>query len=291
MNKFLVAAGVLVLMTLIVAVQGCTIIQGGYVGVKRRFGKIQNEELTSGVHLLIPLVDGVVHVDTKMRSFNVSTEASSRDLQVIKSTVSIQHNIKGDMAAETYEAVGDLDAIDDRIIMPAASEVLKAVTAQYTAEELITKRAEVKEKITEGIKIYIQTTFKNRGLESNVHIDNVAVTDFDFSDEFNASIESKVKAEQEALKAENEKKKRVTEAEASAKEVELKADADAYKIKTESIERADAIKREAEALAQNPHLVKLRAIEKWDGKLPHFQSGNAPIPFLEVPVVAPSLHP
>ncbi len=262
---------------------GCSVIQGGSVGVKRNFGKIQAEELTPGIYFIMPFVSRVASVDTQMRSYEIETEASSKDLQSVKTKVSLQHNIQPDMAAETYEAIGDLTAVDDRVIKPAASEVLKAVTAQYTAEELITKRAEVKQKITDGIQTYIATTFSKRGLDNNIHIDNVAITDFDFSHEFNMSIESKVKAEQEALKAENEKKKKITDAEATARELELKADSQAYQIKTESIERADAIKRESEALSQNPLLIQLRAIEAWDGKLPTYMLGEGMNMLMQVP--------
>lgn len=282
MQKVLVGVAVSVFVLLLVCTTSCCIVQGGYVGVKRSFGKIQEDELKPGIHFLIPFVNSVASVDTKMRSFEVATEASSKDLQSIQTKVSLQHNLQAALAAETYEAIGDLEAVDERIIAPAASEVLKAVTAQYTAEELITKRAEVKQKITDGIQEYVATTFEKRGLAESVHIDNVAITDFNFSAEFNASIEGKVKAEQEALRAENEKKKKITEAEASAKQVELEADALSYKIKAESTERANAIQREAEALAQNPLLIQLRAVEAWDGKLPSYFGGQMPLPIMGV---------
>lgn len=267
----------------VVGCSGCSVIQGGSVGVKKNFGKIQHEELEPGIHFIIPFVSSVSSADTKMRSFEVETDASSKDLQSVKTKVSLQHNLQPDMAAETFEAIGDLDAVDARIIAPAASEVLKAVTAQYTAEELITKRAEVKQKITDGIQTYISTTFSKRGLDNNIHIDNVAITDFDFSHEFNMSIESKVKAEQEALKAENEKKKKITDAEATARELELKGDSQAYQINVESIARADAIKREAEALSQNPLLIQLRAIEAWDGRMPQYMMGESLNMLMQIP--------
>lgn len=277
-----VSAAVLAFFVLFWLCTGFTVVQGGYVGVHIRFGHVKNEELTQGFYFLVPWADKVVHVETRMRSFEVSTEASSKDLQAITTKVSLQHNLSPEMAAETYVAIGDLTAVDNNVISQAVSEVLKSVTAQYTAEELITKRGEVKQKITDGIQTYVSTTFENRGLEAAVRIDNVAVTDFDFSPEFNISIEAKVKAEQEALKAENEKKKTVIEAQAAAEVLQLKADSQAYQIKCESVERANAIKREAEALAQNPLLIQLRAVEKWSGTVPTYFGGNMPVPFLQV---------
>ena len=102
-----------------------------------------------------------------------------------------------------------------------------------------------------------------------------------FSEEFNRAIEDKVRAEQEALKAKNEKLRRVTQAEAAAAEKTLAADAKAYEIKVESQARANAIQLEAKALKDNPQLIDLRIAEKWDGKLPKFSGGEA-IPLLNI---------
>jgi regulator of protease activity HflC (stomatin/prohibitin superfamily) len=110
----------------------------------------------------------------------------------------------------------------------------------------------------------------------------VAIKDFQFSADFNDSIEAKVRAQQESLRALNEKQKRITEAEAGAREMELQADAQAYQIEKESVSRAAAIEREAAALAKNPGLISLRAIERWDGVLPRFSGGAQPMPFIDV---------
>ena len=87
--------------------------------------------------------------------------------------------------------------------------------------------------------------------------------------------ELKVKAEQEALQAKNEKTRRVTQAEAAAAEKKLAAEAEAYQISIESKARAEAIKREAYALKGNPALIQLRMAEKWNGELPKFNGGNS----------------
>ena len=98
--------------------------------------------------------------------------------------------------------------------------------------------------------------------------------DFKFSDEFNKAIEMKVKTEQQALQAENEKKRRITQAEAQKMEMQLNADAEAYKIAKNAKARADAIKMEADALRNQPQLIQLRLAEKWDGALPKFTGGG-----------------
>ena len=163
----------------------------------------------------------------------------------------------------------------------AIQESVKAITAQYTAEQLVTKRAEVKLQIQEAIDNFITVTLKDKNVPTALKIANVAITDFEFSDEFNKAIELKVKAEQEALQAINEKTRRVTQAEAAYQEQKLAADAAAYNIEARSKSKADAIEREAKALKNNPELIQLRLSEKWDGTLPRFTGGET-IPFINV---------
>jgi regulator of protease activity HflC (stomatin/prohibitin superfamily) len=154
-----------------------------------------------------------------------------------------------------YKSIGDREAIALVVIDKAVAESVKAVTARYFAEELITKRVEVKKGIQEVVISFIEETLVKKGLSGSIDVANVAITNFDFSKEFNDSIEAKVRAEQDALRAANEKKTRVTNAEAKATEVRLaseaesykrkqEADGKAYEIEAESISRAEAIKRE-----------------------------------------------
>ena len=116
-------------------------------------------------------------------------------------------------------------------------------------------------------------------------LSNMAIEDFRFSPEFNNAIEAKVTAEQEALRAEEEKNRTITQAEAKKEEVRLaseaqalqienEAKAEATKIELQSIARAEAIEREALAIKSNPELLTLRQIETWDGKLPVYMMGN-----------------
>ena len=186
---------------------------------------------------------------------------------------------------QTYQRIGPrAEVVERNVIYPAILESVKAITAQYTAEELVTKRAEVKVQIQETIATNVNTTLAQKEVTGAVALANVAITDFEFSPEFNRAIEEKVRAEQEALKAENEKVRRVTQAEAAAAERTLAADAEAYQIEVESKARADAIRREAEALKDNPNLIQLRIAEKWDGQLPQFAAGDS-IPLLNVDAI------
>ena len=144
----------------------------------------------------------------------------------------------------------------------------------------MTRRAEVTISMQAQIENFLTETLTQKDLNGSISIANLAIEEFEFSADFNRSIEEKVRAEQDALKAENEKIKKITQAEASAAERTLSADAEAYKTEVESIARAEAIRREAAALKSNPELIQLRMAGKWDGKLPQFTGGA--IPFLQV---------
>jgi regulator of protease activity HflC (stomatin/prohibitin superfamily) len=257
------------------------IIDAGKVGVIKRLGAVQQQSLPEGLHFKVPFADQVIKVDVRLMNSRSNALSSSKDLQTVRTTVEVQYSINGEMAPFTYQKVGLNPQIQSRVIEPAIGESVKAITAQYTAEELITKRGTVKLQIQGAVQNYINATLEKKEIKEGIEIANVAITDFNFSDEFNRAIELKVKAEQEALQAKNEKLKRITQAEAAASEKQLAADASAYEITVGSKARAEAIKREAMALRNNPELIQLRIAEKWDGQLPHYNGGGA-VPLLNI---------
>jgi len=223
-------------------------------------------------------------MDVRLTKANAKAQAASKDLQTVRTQVTVQYSLVGEVAPLTFQKIGNRDIVSATLIEPAIKESVKAITAQYTAEQLVTKRAEVKLQIQEAINNFINITLKEKGVNNSLRIANVAITDFDFSDEFNRAIELKVKAEQEALQAKNEKTRRVTQAEAGAAERKLAADAEAYEITVSSKARAEAIEREAKALKNNPELIQLRVAEKWNGELPRFSGGEG-VPLINLDAV------
>ena len=279
LNKIAYAIGALVILMLLF---GCfVIVESGHVGVVRRLGAVQMDALPEGIHGKLPLIDIVEEIDIRLRKAESEAQAASKDLQVVTTQVAVQYSMTGDVMPLTFQKIGTRRVVETTLVAPAIMESVKAVTALYTAEDLVTNRAEVKNKIQLAIEDFINTTLQQKGVVGALSLANVAITDFDFSEEFNRAIEEKVKAEQEALKAKNEKLRRVTQAEAAAAERTLAADAEAYQIEVASKARAEAIRREAEALRDNPSLIQLRIAEKWDGQLPQVAGGNA-IPLLNI---------
>lgn len=260
------------------------IVESGHVGVIRTLGAVQPQPLSEGIHFKKPFIDKIEQIDIRLTKAIAKSQAASKDLQKVSTQVTLQYSLVGAVAPLTYQKIGNRSIVASTLIEPAIQESVKAITAQYNAEQLVTQRAEVKLQIQEAINKFIDITLKEKGVVNSLRIANVAITDFDFSDEFNRAIELKVKAEQEALQALNEKTRRVTQAEAAAAEKELAADATAYEIEAASRARADAIEREAKALKNNPQLIQLRIAEKWDGILPKFSGANA-VPLINLDTI------
>ena len=262
-QKWIVSTFFIVGMLLFLSVR---IVPVGHLGVVKHWGKVNhNTVLSEGLHFVTPIRTTVEYISVKLLKFNQKASASSKDLQIVTTVVSIQFSL-GEVP-QLYQKIGTEELVTYILLKPAVEESVKAVTAQYTAEELIKKRPEVKVQIGKTIGEFLIKTLEGKGLdEKSLMVANVAITEFDFSDEFNKSIEMKVRAEQQALQAKNEKIKKITDAEAVA-----------AKIKIESIATANAIRREARALKENPILIEYKRMEKWDGKLPDVTGGVIPM--------------
>ena len=272
---------ILIIVLIILGTSSFVIVDSGHVGVVRTLGAVQPMPLSEGFHFKKPFIDKIEQVDVRLTKAQSKSAAASKDLQTVETQVTVQYSLMAPAAPETFQKIGNREVVAATVIEPAIQESVKAITAQYTAEQLVTKRAEVKLQIQEAIDNFIDVTLKDKSVPAALKISNVAITDFEFSNEFNKAIELKVKAEQEALQARNEKTKRVTQAEAAYQEQKLAADAAAYDIEVRSKAKADAIAREAKALKDNPALIQLRLSEKWDGTLPKFTGGEA-VPFIDI---------
>ena len=239
---------------LVIASKSFTIIPAGHIGVVTQFGKVQEFTYDEGLHIKSPL--STVH-PFSVQTSKVEAEAlaASKDLQTVAASIAVNYRLKTDTIADQYRNVkGSYEAT---LAAPAIQEVVKSVTAQYTADELITKRAEVSE--------LIQQRLAER-LSLYAIVETVSITNFEFSESFNRAIEAKVTAEQDALASKNKLEQTKYEAEQTL--VKAKAEAESIRI-------------QAAALDQNQDLVSLRAVEKWDGHLPAYYSGDS-LPFIQI---------
>jgi prohibitin 2 len=279
--RILVPLLILLVIAFAVLSSMAVIVQSGHVGVVRTLGAVQPVALREGFHLKKPFIDQVEQMDIRLTASREQATAASKDLQTVTTQVTTQFSLNGDLAPQIYQKVGTLPKVAVSLVQPAIQECVKSVTAKFTAEELVTKREFVKQQIQEALMNFLNNTLREKDLINSINIANLAITDFNFSDEFNRAIEAKVKAEQMALQAKNEKLMRVTQAEAAAEERKLAASAEAFSTEVQSKARADAIQRESAALQQSPSIIRLRAIERWDGTLPRI-TGQSAVPFLNI---------
>lgn len=235
-----------------------TVVPAGSVGVVTLFGNMQPKALPPGLHLVAPF-SNVEKISTRIRKTDSNGDAASRDLQQVTTHITLQYHVDADAAPALYKRVG-LN-YDETIVAPQVQETFKAVTARYTAEELITKRDEVRAGIRDALKPRLEQLTDN-----GLVVDDFAITNFAFSRNFSAAIEAKQEAEQLALKAQRDLER--VRLEAQQKIALAQAEAEALRAQKQEI-TPDLIKlREIE--------VQQKAIDKWDGKLPSVNGGALP---------------
>ncbi len=236
-------------------------IGAGERGVVLNFGAVQENVYGEGLHFRMPVMQEIIRVDVKVQKAETDAAAASADLQDVSSTVAINYHIIPDKANIVYQSIGIY--FKERIIDPAVLEVVKAVTAKYTAEELITKRPAV----SDAMKL----SLTERLLAHNIAVDAFSIVGFSFSKIFMEAIESKQTAEQLALKAKRDLDRIKIEAEQTI--TAAKAEAEALRLQKANIS-GDLIElRKIEA--------NLRAIDKWNGILPQVTGAGA-VPFIGV---------
>lgn len=223
----------------------------GERGIRLRFGAVQGSPITEGLYFKLPFIESVRKMDVKVQKYEVDASAASKDLQTVSSKVALNFHVAPNSVTTVYKNIG-LD-YQSRIIVPAVQESVKSATAKFTAEELITKREDVRE----AIKIILNSKLNDEGIV----VDEFNIVDFDFSKSFNQAIEDKVTAEQNALASKNKLEQIKYEAQQAVESAKG---------------RAEAQKIEGQALQNNPQVLELRAIEKWNGVLPTYMTGTTP---------------
>ena len=228
---------------LFVGAMSVTVVQTGYTGVLVTTGKVSDVTLSEGLHIKIPFLQNVVQVDTRTRKVEATGSAASKDLQTVTVAAAVNYRVLTDQAGWIYKNVGT--GYESVVITPAIQESIKSITAKYTAEELITKRQEVGDLIKAALVSKVEPY--------GVRVEIFNIVNFEFSAEFNAAVEAKQTAEQNALKAEQDLTR--IKVEAQQKIEQAKAE-------------AESIKLIQETLAVAPQYIEYIKWTKWDGVLP-----------------------
>lgn len=249
MKKIAIPIVILIIVALL-AFNSVTIVGAGHTGVVTTFGKVNEGVLQEGFHLKVPFAQDVIMIDNRIQKLEVNTEAFSKDLQSVNTTLAINYRVDTSKSYSIYKNIGaDYENV---LVVPAVNEVLKAITATYTAEQSVTNRQLISNGLVEGLNGKLN--------DIGLYVTDVNIIDFDFSDAFIKAIEEKQVAQQKLLKAETDKKTAITNAE---------ADAEATKIKAEG--EAEANKKISASLTDK--VIENKKIEKWNGKTPQV-TGN-----------------
>lgn len=253
-TKILLIIAACILLLIIISANCFTVVEAGHTGVIVTLGKVNENVLQEGVHFKIPFAQNVVMIDNRIAKLEVQTEAFSKDLQTVTTTIAINYRVDTSKSYSIYKNIGsDYESV---LVTPAVNEVLKAITAQYTAEQSVTNRV----LISEGLVSGLNEKLNNMGL----YVTDVNIINFDFSEAFITAIEEKQVAQQKLLKAETEKQTAITNAEAEAETLKIKSEAEAEANKTISASLTDEI-------------IEYSKIEKWDGKLPTVTGNASPL--------------
>ncbi len=266
-----VMIGIIALIVIgVIVAASVQIVDAGHRGVLLHFNAVDITQppLEEGLHFVTPFADSVVNMEVRTLKFVKSTSSASKDLQTVSTEITVNYHPAPNSVNTLYKEVG-LD-YENRIITPTVEEVVKQVTANYNAEELITKRPLVKSDIEAEISTRLN--------DFNIVTEIVSITDFQFSELFARAIESKVEAEQKAFKAENDLRRIEVEARQHAAQAEGIAAANIAEANGE----AAAIKIINEALSTNPNYLEGLKTQQWDGKLP-LVVGEGGTPFIAIP--------
>jgi len=266
-----IVGGIIVLIIIGVIVgSAVSIVDAGFRGVLLHWNAVELNQppLEEGLHFIVPFQDSVVPIEVRTLKYTKSTTSASQDLQTVSTEITVNYKPEPNSVHYLYKEVG-LD-YENRIIQPTVEEVVKQVTANYDAEELITKRPQVKQDI--------EAEIGNRLASFNISTDTVSITDFQFSPLFAQAIEAKVEAEQRALQAENDLRR----IEVEARQFEAQAVGIAQANIAEAQGEAEAINIINQALANNPYYLEWLKTQAWDGVLP-LVVGEGGTPFIQIP--------
>lgn len=238
--------GIVIALAAIILLANCfTVVSAGHTGVVVTLGKVNDNVLQEGIHVKAPFVQNVVMIDNRITKLEVETEAFSKDLQTVTTTLAINYRVDTAKSYSIYKNIGA--GYENVLVVPAVNEVLKAITAQYTAEESVTNRALISDGLVEGLNEKLNTI--------GLYVTDVNIINFDFSEAFINAIEEKQVAQQQLLKAETEKQTAITNAEAEAETIRIKAEAEAEANRTL-------------AASLNADVLSYQKIQKWNGELP-----------------------
>ena len=254
---------------ILVISESVVIVQAGHRGVVLYLGAVENRVLGEGVHFVIPFAEQVIPLEVRTLKYQAEATAASNDLQQVQTVIALNYHLNPVDVNKVYQQLGPDYA--DRVIAPTIQESVKASVAKYNAEELITKRAIVKDVIASAIR--------NSLSAKDIVVETIFITDFKFSDAFSSQVEDKVVAFQKYLTELNNLRGIQVVANQTVVQAQAQAKANIAKASGES----QAIKIITSQLRQDPQYLQWQAINRWNGQLPFSLGGQGAVPFFQLP--------
>lgn len=239
-------------------------VDAGQRGVKVRLGRVMGI-VQPGLYFKLPLIEDVKKMNVQTRNVTYEREdplySASSDLQDVKIATVVNYHLDPTKVDTIYQQYGTTGEYEERVIRPAVRDTVKAVASQFSAEELVSKRPEFTDKVT--------LTINERLQDKYVTVERVNITNFEFSESFTQAIEAKVTAVQNAEAAKN--KLEQVKFEAQQQIETARATAESQRIQSQAL-----------AAQGGADYVQLKAIEKWDGRLPTQLVPGSSVPFLNL---------
>jgi regulator of protease activity HflC (stomatin/prohibitin superfamily) len=260
-GKIVTAIAILVLVAIVLG-GSVVVVEAGQTGVVLTFGRVSPVVLQEGIHVKVPFAQKVVMINNRIVKTEVTTEAFSKDLQTVSSVIAVNYHINKSSSGDVYKEVGL--GYEDVLITPAINEVLKAVTANYTAQQLVSTRGEVSVLLDESLNAKLN--------EYGIYVDDLNIINWDFTEEYISAIEAKQVAEQNLIKTRTEQEQALVIANTEAQKQVIAAQAEADKIKLLADATAESNRTIADSLSDI--LIRYETLQKWDGQLPKVTSGS-----------------
>jgi regulator of protease activity HflC (stomatin/prohibitin superfamily) len=226
-----------------------------------------------GLHFKIPIIQSIVRMNVQTQTIEFDNKqgigdnseysslfAASQDLQDVQIATVVNFHIGEKDVLQIYKQYGDMKTYEKNILEPIIRDSVKSMSASYTAEDLVKKRAEYNDKVAKLIS--------ERFTEKSAIFERINIVNFQFSDEFTKSIERKVTAEQDALTAKN--KLEQVKFEAQQRISAAQGEAEAISIQVRSINQQGGA-----------NYIALQTVARWDGKLPIVMGSNS-VPFIDI---------
>lgn len=244
-------------------------INAGEGGVRTTFGKVSTQEtLDEGLKFRIPLIQKIHTFNVRTKKASGKTQAFSKDTQKVDVDYAVNYNLDRTRLPEMYAQLGNETAIEQNILAPAIYANMKNCIAQYNAEQLVASR--------EKCALEILNALAKEMVKSGIKVTAVQIEDLGFEDTFEKSVEAKVVAAQDALRAAN-KTQQVAE-EAKQKVIMAQAQAEEKKIMAQA--ESEAAVMLGKALKENPAVLIKAGIDKWNGEMPKvISSGQSNVLF------------